>query len=252
MEPSVLPVVCTRPPLRAVVSASLRRCAHAHCAPAYEHRERLAPWPCASLPRFSIVAATLSSPWKHAPDEGGNQHAIREAGSHLFGSTLLMREAISMQLGRLALISPWKHAPDEDVWEALRLALRCSVALRGDHGSNLGPISAHRTTAHHTCPSATKASSSHCRPSALACRTRSIAQRAASRCLAAPVTRRACCTWNSEVGRRDEHLHSTYMQGRSSVAISNQLLHTWNSLPWAYARVARHSCSRCWRGWAPW
>ena len=30
-----------------------------------------------------------------------------------------MREAISMQLGRLALISPWKHAPDEDVWEAL-------------------------------------------------------------------------------------------------------------------------------------
>lgn len=76
------------------------------------------------------------------------------------------------------------------------------------------------TAALRTCPSATKASSSHCRPSALACRTRSIAQRAASRCLAAPVTRRACCTCGTPMGRRGEHLDARQVINGNLVAIT--------------------------------
>jgi hypothetical protein len=96
-----LPVECTRPPLRAVVSASLRRCAHAHYAPACERRECHAPWPCASPLRSSSVASILSSPWKHAPDEGVNQLSSEVIRGHQRSSEVIRWS------------SAWKHAPDE-------------------------------------------------------------------------------------------------------------------------------------------
>jgi len=68
----------------------------------------------------------------------------------------------------------------------------------------------------------------HQRSSELACRTRSIAQRAASRCLAAPVTRRACCTCGTPMGRRGEHSHARQVISGNLVAIS---CCTWNSFP---------------------
>ena len=126
---------------------------------------------------------------------------------------------------------------------------RCSAGhARSRRGEHL-----HAIRCNHAGHARSEVIRGHQRSSELACRTRSIAQRAASRCLAAPVTRRACCTCGTPIGRRGEHLHARQVISGNLVAISCLIsCCTWNSFPWAYARVARHSYSRCWRGRAPW
>ena len=124
-----LPVECTRPPLRAVVSASLRRCAHAHYAPACERRECHAPWPCASPLRSSSVASILSSPWKHAPDEGGNHLSSEVIRGHQRSSEVIRWS------------SAWKHAPDEGGNHLLDTRTRHSGVITGNQATLSSPPS---------------------------------------------------------------------------------------------------------------